>query len=103
MGATIIETFIGDPDLYRVRLQPNTDLDDTIRRYIQEPDVVRATKNLAIFPFETIPIDPRFPDQWGLKNRTNPGRDIRATFAWDIKTGDPNMVIAVIDSGVDYN
>ncbi|HRQ39775.1 MAG TPA: S8 family peptidase [Chloroflexota bacterium] len=41
-------------------------------------------------------IDPLFYRQWGLT-------EINIMEAWDISQGNPNVVIAVIDSGVDYN
>ena len=42
-----------------------------------------------------IPNDPRFKDQWYLKK-------IGATNAWAATTGSTNVVVAVIDTGVDY-
>lgn len=56
-----------------------------------------------------LPDDPRFPDQWALRN---PGltvegfpatlcADIRALDAWKITTGSPDVIIAVTDTGVD--
>ena len=43
--------------------------------------------------------------QWHLHNTGQsggtPGVDIRAPEAWQITTGDPNIVVAVLDSGVD--
>lgn len=50
-----------------------------------------------------IPIDGRFGQQWGLRNTIVPGADIHADPAWDIFTGNPNAIIAVIDNGVDRN
>jgi subtilisin family serine protease len=51
------------------------------------------------------PNDEYFPMQWHLHNTGQsggtPGADIRAPEAWEITTGDPNIVIAVLDSGVD--
>ena len=47
-----------------------------------------------------------FPTQWNLRNTGQnsgtPGVDIKAVQAWDITTGSSNVVVAVIDSGVDY-
>ncbi len=60
-----------------------------------EPDG-RATTNL-------IPFDGRFGNQWGLRNVAFPGRDIHAEQAWDIFTGNPNSIIAIIDAGVDVD
>ena len=52
-----------------------------------------------------IPNDEYFPMQWHLHNTGQsggtPGADIRAPEAWEITTGDPNIVVAVIDTGVD--
>lgn len=51
------------------------------------------------------PDDPLFPRQWHLKNTGQSGgavgADVRAERAWDISTGDPNIIIAVMDDGVD--
>jgi subtilisin family serine protease len=51
------------------------------------------------------PNDEYFPMQWHLHNTGQsggtPGADIRAPQAWEITTGDPNIIVAVIDSGVD--
>ena len=53
------------------------------------------------------PNDEYFPNQWHLYNTGQsggtPGADIRAPEAWEITTGDPNIVVAVIDNGVDSN
>jgi len=52
-----------------------------------------------------IPNDEYFPMQWHLLNTGQsggtPGADIRAPEAWEITTGDPNIVIDVVDVGVD--
>lgn len=57
---------------------------------------------------EIIPNDPYFVEQYALKNdgsykNGTPGADIKITHAWQISTGSPNIVVAVIDTGVDYN
>ncbi|MGB3726535.1 MAG: S8 family serine peptidase [Glaciecola sp.] len=53
-----------------------------------------------------IPGDPQFGDLWGLNNTGQSGgvvdADIDAVEAWDITTGSDQVVIGVIDSGVDY-
>lgn len=60
-----------------------------------EPDG-DATTNL-------IPVDGMFGQQWNMRNLLVPGADIHAEPAWDIFTGNPNAIIAVIDAGVDIN
>jgi subtilisin family serine protease len=51
--------------------------------------------------------DPYFPYEWGLHNTGQSGgkedADIDAPEAWEITTGVTETMIAVIDTGVDYN
>ena len=53
-----------------------------------------------------VPNDAQFSQQWALdntgQNGGTAGDDIDATQAWNITTGSRNVVVAVIDSGVDY-
>jgi len=42
-----------------------------------------------------VPSDPRYRNQWGLKK-------IKAAKAWDIEKGSKEIIVAVIDTGVDY-
>jgi subtilisin family serine protease len=46
------------------------------------------------------PNDPNFSSQWYLQNTTTPGNDINAPAAWNVTTGSNNVVIAVLDSGI---
>lgn len=52
------------------------------------------------------PNDPRFMEQWALENDGRDGgkegADIRAMQAWATTTGNDTVVVAVLDSGVDY-
>ncbi|WP_159293787.1 S8 family serine peptidase [Microcystis aeruginosa] len=70
-----------------------------------EPDYIRTVGTIT--PKATIPNDPSFNQLWGLHNTGQSGgtadADIDAPEAWDIQTGNPNLVIGVIDTGVDYN
>ena len=72
---------------------------ELIDEYKKDPDVEYAELNyLAYATF--IPNDPYFVYQWNFYNSTNGG--IRANLAWEITTGDPNVIIAVVDTGVAY-
>ena len=55
----------------------------------------------------SIPNDPRFEDLWGLNNEGQTGgtvdADIDAPEAWSISTGSRDIVVGVIDTGVDYS
>ena len=52
-------------------------------------------------------VDPLYSDQWFLNNTqqidANSWLDINAPEAWTITKGDPDIVIAIIDSGIDGN
>ena len=48
------------------------------------------------FQASFVPNDPSWPQQWG------PAR-IEADYAWNTTTGDPSVLVAVIDTGVDWN
>ena len=47
-------------------------------------------------PLAAIPNDRFYPDQWALPR-------IGAPAGWDIETGDPSIVIAIVDTGCDPN
>jgi subtilisin family serine protease len=73
------------------------------------PEVEAVSLNYTRRMFRA-PNDPLFERQWGLHNTgqmallTNGtvGADIKACDVWETNTGSENVVIAVIDTGVDY-
>ena len=51
--------------------------------------------------------DPRLPEQWHYQNFGNisgtvAGADINLFPAWEVTTGSPEVVVAIIDGGIDY-
>jgi len=54
-----------------------------------------------------VPNDPKFGDQWGLSNTGQSGgtvdADIDAPEGWDVNKSSTRVIVAVIDTGVDYN
>lgn len=60
-----------------------------------------------ILTTQQVPNDPEFSKLYGLNNTGQTGgtsdADIDAPEAWDITTGSRNVVVGVIDTGVDYN
>jgi subtilisin family serine protease len=65
---------------------------------------VRTT--VTTYQLMRYPKDPLFGEQWALANSGQrggkEGADINATNAWGITTGSEEVVVAVLDSGVDY-
>ena len=60
-------------------------------------DVLYAEPNFIRYA-EAVPNDPRYADLTGLQNNSG---GIRAEAAWDTTTGSQNVVVGVIDSGID--
>lgn len=87
--------------LYHVKLAPGVALHQAIWALRRDPNVVYAEPNFVIEAFVS-PNDPSFSSQWALDNVTTPDADINAVGAWDLTTGSLEVVVAVIDSGVDY-
>ena len=96
------------------------DLDDaspaaTVREYLLLPEVEYAEENFEINLTEAVdssivpvfPHDPQFIEQWALQNSGQrggkEGADISAPLAWATTTGSEEVVVAVLDTGVDYN
>lgn len=50
-----------------------------------------------------VPDDSLFNHQWGLQNTQNEGVDLHIRDAWEIESGSPDIIVAVIDMGFDIN
>ncbi len=72
-----------------------------------QPEVEFAEPNFLIAKDQMATGDPRFNEQWALRNTGQNGgqfgADINVTTAWQTTTGAPSVVIAVIDSGIDFS
>jgi len=78
----------------RVRFQ-GTNLQQEMERYRAATDVVAVQPNF-VYQTQATTNDPRLTDLYGLTK-------IQATTAWDRTIGTHNVVVAVIDLGIDYN
>ncbi len=67
---------------------------EAVTRYLASDIVKSAERHALRYPMAE-PNDPLFSQQWGLMQ-------ISAPAGWEFTTGDSNLVVAVIDSGVDY-
>ena len=106
VGGQVIKGFRGRPLLFHVRIPPAVNLDEAISYYQFQADVEYVEKNFIYRIDETMPNDPSFAQQYAWKNTGQTGgtsgADVRATLAWDKTRGNSNVVVAVIDTGVDY-
>jgi subtilisin family serine protease len=101
---TILDT------IYLLHVPIGYDILSIVHEYLSYSDIVYAEPNGIGF-LCNIPNDTNFSKQWSLHNtgqtyygtlHGTPDADIDAPEAWDIETGSPDVVIAIIDTGVDY-
>jgi len=73
-----------------------------IQKLSESPLVEYAEPNYIYHHLAT-PNDLSFGKQWALKNTYKDGIDIGAENAWDITTGSDQVIVGIIDSGIDFN
>lgn len=111
INARVKESMSRKPNLQLVEIPDGVTVQDTIKIYEDMPGIIYAEPNYI----RTILGQPAgleyFELLWGLHNTGQevreisgtPGADINALDAWGIEKGSSDVVIAVIDTGVDYN
>ncbi|GIV15763.1 MAG: hypothetical protein KatS3mg022_1198 [Armatimonadota bacterium] len=80
---------------YAVLKVPYGQVDETITRLKAKGLVQEAFPDRA-YRIAYVPNDPLVPSQWNLFK-------MNVLAAWDITQGSPEVVVAVLDTGVDYN
>ena len=92
--------------LQQLRLASGVSVDSALAELRAHAEVEYAEPNY-IYHQAASPGDPEFARQWGLHNtgqtQGTADADIDAPEAWDVTTGSASVVVAVIDSGIDYN
>ena len=106
-------------DYVTIKLSSSDDVQDAVSRYSSSPDIEIAQPNY-IYRVSTIPNDTYYPYLWGLKNTgqtiplslegatsvANPGTsgaDINMEPVWSKITDCHSVVVAILDTGVNYN
>jgi len=101
--ATLPAPGSGDEDLtryYVVEFPAGVSLAQALAEYAAVPGVVGA-EPVAIQSLAYIPNDPQIANQWHHWNAGDTDSDLRE--AWDVSQGDTSVVIAIVDTGVQYN
>ena len=92
--------------IHRVQIPAGMTVSEAIANCQDDPDVAYVEPNY-VRHLSDFPNDPGFSDQWGLDNTGQTGgalgADINAVQAWDIQTGQREVVVAVIDTGADLD
>ena len=103
--------------IYKLQLdlEPDQSIQQVLAAYNRDRSVEYAELNYIVSVCKA-PDDPLYPLQWPLNNigqdypesgyynppPGTPDCDIDAPEAWDIHTGSSKVIVAVVDSGVDY-
>ncbi|MEN6308527.1 MAG: S8 family serine peptidase [Anaerohalosphaeraceae bacterium] len=91
--------------VHRWRLEPQKTVAQAIRELSANPDVKYVEANYLVYAAAT-PNDPLQNKLWGMHNTGQtggtPDADIDAPEAWNITKGSDQVIVGVIDSGVDY-
>jgi len=93
-----------------IKLSGDGEVAAALRRLRTNGDVLYAELNYRLHLAEsnpaTVPDDFEFAQLWAMQNTGQTGgkagADISATQAWGLSTGDQRVVVAVLDTGVDY-
>ncbi len=95
----------GLDSVYKIVLPRGADLSTVVAAYQADPAVEYAEPN-RIYYATFMPNDSDFAKQWALHNTGQTGgrvdADIDAPEAWDVQRGNGAILIAIIDTGVDY-
>lgn len=92
--------------------RPVFELSESVLKNLAQNPMVEIVEPNFIYRINNTPNDPEFGQLWGLQNlgQKDPakkpgiaGIDIGATQAWEIETGSKNIIVAVIDTGVNFN
>ncbi|MGV3721988.1 MAG: S8 family serine peptidase, partial [Actinomycetota bacterium] len=106
-----VDPKVQSPFFARVVLTPGArgagiDTKTALRQLQRDPAVRVAEPDYAQHTLAT-PNDTRYGELWGLHNTGQSGgsadADIDAPEAWELNQGSDSVVVAVIDTGVDYN
>lgn len=106
----------GEDRIYKVTVESDLSSEVVAQELLKSEEVEYAEPNLILYPSYT-PNDPYYSDHWTTGGQT-PNRDpnwnpeydyqwdlkqINMQTAWDQTLGSENVVVAVLDTGVDYN
>lgn len=87
---------IKNMNIHRIKLGKGRKIENMLNMYRKNPNVLFAEPNYIAKALATTPNDPSFSQQWGLAK-------IYAPEAWDIEKGNPDVIIGMVDTGIDLD
>ncbi len=94
IGSQLIEKF-GDLGWQRLKLRDGLSIEDAISYYKDLAEVESVQPNYY-YQLAVTPNDPSYASLYGMEK-------ISAPAAWDLQTGSPDTIVAVIDTGIKYS
>jgi hypothetical protein len=91
-GGEVLELI---PSLNALRVSVPSSMKNTFIKAMKSKARVRYVERNVIFEALHTPNDPYWSDQWGM-------RIIQADSAWDIHKGSTSVIVAIIDTGIEY-
>ncbi|MCO6429239.1 MAG: S8 family serine peptidase [Deltaproteobacteria bacterium] len=109
-GASVVKILAGG-DLYQVEYKNpsiSTVSDSMQKLRANKLAVLGIEPNILVYPLQSTPNDPEFSKQWHYQNNgqfnfSARDADIDLLEAWQTTRGDPQVVVGVIDEGIDFN
>lgn len=108
-------------EVLRLQLPAGMAVEEAVAQLSGQSEVLYAEPNYKVRR-AAVPNDAFFSKQWGLRNAggitfnrdaispngekgsfSGAGPDIGATAAWDVSSGDGSVIVATIDSGIEYD
>ena len=86
---------------HKIKFAGKVDVEAVVNEYKGIPGVVDA-QPIGIHTLYAEPNDGYFSYQWHLNQENDSDSDIDAPEAWDIETGNENIIVAILDTGVRY-
>ncbi|HLP97227.1 MAG TPA: S8 family serine peptidase [Sideroxyarcus sp.] len=117
LGASTVQAVGNQSDMVVASLMPGQTVEQAVTTYANDPNVAYAQPNY-IYHTQAVPTDPQYAagQIWAAKNTgqtmltgTYPvatgttGADLNLESAWDIQTDCSSVVVAVLDTGINYN
>ena len=110
LGLEVSQSLKPDHSLLLVKRSVVESMESVVATLENNDYIVTAEPNY-IYKLDAVPNDPMFNQLWGLqnkgqkdpKNKTGKaGFDVDAVRAWEITTGSKDVVVGIIDTGIDY-
>jgi subtilisin family serine protease len=93
-GTPSFRNFPGTRELYLVETPPGLSVAEAVRRYRANPNVLYAEPDYIVTAVGN-PTDPLWAQQWDMVK-------ISAPAAWDTQTNASDVVVAIVDTGIDF-